>query len=148
MQSRAWAVRVSGARCAPLTAPVGVLVKIDLHVQHHEGRCALSLNRRARRTSSSFRLSLLVVSLSLCVSFKTCFVSAVVLLSSLPALCFLPCRRFLSAFRLAGSRVLHSSLLSTLLPSVSFLHRLHPWGPLDPKIGGGGRNRWKSQSHN
>ena len=65
----------------------------------------------------SFRLSLLVVSLSLCVSLST-------RVSSLTALCFRPCRRFLSAIRLAGSCVLHSSLLSTLLPSVSFLRRL------------------------
>ena len=47
---------------------------------------ALSLYRKARRTSSSFRLSLLVFSLSLCVSFETRFVFAAALLSTLPAL--------------------------------------------------------------
>ena len=46
MQLLAWASRVSGARGArraPVTALVRVLVKIALHLQHHEGRCALSL---------------------------------------------------------------------------------------------------------
>ena len=52
MQSRAWAARVSGtrgARCAPLTAPVGVLVEIALHLQDHDGRCALYIKERAAR---------------------------------------------------------------------------------------------------
>ena len=132
MQSRAWAARVSGARgarCAPLTAPVGVLVEIALHVQHHQGRCALSLYRRARRTSSNFRLSLLVFSLSLCVSLSR-------RVSPLPALCSRLCSRLCSAFVSAGASslrfvgatlsrsvsvfadVLHSSLLSTLFQSV------------------------------
>ena len=53
-----------------------------------------SLYRRARRTSSSFSLSLLVVSLSLCVSLST-------RVSSLPAFCFRLCRR--SAFVPAGA---------------------------------------------
>ena len=83
-----------------------------------------SLYRSARRTSSSLGCHCSWFSLALHLSFDTRFVSAGALLSSLPALCYRPCRRFLSAFRLAGSRVLHLSLLSTLLPSVSFLPRL------------------------
>ena len=82
------------------TALVGVLVKIALHVQHHEGRCTLYIGERAAR-ARAFRLSLLVVSLSLCVSLSR-------RVSSLPAFCF----------RFAGSRVLHSSLLSTILLAI------------------------------
>ena len=53
-QSRVWVARVSGARgarCAPFTAPVGVLVEITLQVQHHGSRCALLYSARACRCS-------------------------------------------------------------------------------------------------
>ena len=70
---------------------------------------ALFLYSRARRTSSSIWLSLLVFSLSLCVSFETRFVFAgdsslrlvfssfLVLLSPLPALCSRLCSSLCSA---------------------------------------------------
>ena len=100
MQSRAWVARLSGARgarCAPLTAPVGVLVEIALHVQHQGS------------TSSSIWLSLLLFLLSLCVSVSRRF-------SSPPALCFRLCRRFLSAFRLCR--------LSCVLPRLCLCYAL------------------------
>ena len=72
---RAWAVRVSGASLRhPLACSWRSLSKCNTRKA-----VALSLYRRARRTSSSFRLSLLVVSLSLCVSLLR-------RVSSLPAL--------------------------------------------------------------
>ena len=61
MQSRAYVARVSGAwgaRCAPLSAPVGVLVEINLHVQRN--RCALSYNSERATRAPAFWLSLLV----------------------------------------------------------------------------------------
>ena len=61
MQSRAYVTRVSGVRggrCASLSAPVGVLVEINFHVQRN--RCALSyISERATR-APAFWLSLLV----------------------------------------------------------------------------------------
>ena len=71
---------------------------------------ALSLYRRARRTSSNFRLSLLVVSLSLCVSLLRRD-------SSLPGLCFYLCRR--SAFVPADA-----SSLRFVSPALAFCTRL------------------------
>ena len=71
---------------------------------------ALSLHKRARRTSSSFRLSLLVFSFSLCVSVWRRF-------SSLPALCFRLCRH--SASRLCWRSAL-SGLVSGLVSGLCF----------------------------
>ena len=71
---------------------------------------SLSLYRRARRTSSSFRLSLLVVSLSLCVSLLRRVLA-------LPGFCFRLCRR--SAFVPAGA-----SSLRFVSPALAFFTRL------------------------
>ena len=79
MQSRAYVARVSGAggaRCAPLSAPVGVLVEINLHVQRN--RCALSYNseRATRAPAFGFHCSCAQLSLSLSASLFLCRLSA------------------------------------------------------------------------
>ena len=85
---------------------------------------ALSLYRKARRTSSIFRLSLLVFSLSLCVSVETRFVFAAALLSTLPAIPL--CVSSLSALSLCSRlcwafvSAQHSSLFCCFLLSSLF----------------------------
>ena len=127
MQSRALAARVSGARgarCTPFTAPVGVLVEITLHVQHHGSCCALSARvfalalreRKHEHVSVSRRFSSLPALCSrLCRHLRLVSAGALLsLLSSLFELC------------LVFAFVLLLSLLSTLLPSLLCFSLISP----------------------
>ena len=89
MQSRAWAARVSGARgarCAPLTAPVGARVDRSPSATPRRPLRSLYIGEPAARARALKAVITRGFSLALCLSFETCFVSAGVLLSSLPAL--------------------------------------------------------------
>ena len=111
MQSRALVARVSsarGARCASLTAPVGVLMEITLHLQHHGSSCALSIYQRAPHNIEHLAVIASVFALALRLCFETILVSAGALLSSLPALCFRLCRH-------SASRLCRCSALSALV---------------------------------
>ena len=93
MQSRAWvacARYARGARSAPLTTPVGVLLETTL--QEHGGRCALSyIRERAARARafgchcSRVRLSLYLRRLSVSLSASSPSLSASSLSTSLSA---------------------------------------------------------------
>ena len=124
MQSRAWAARVSGARgarCAPLTAPVGVLMEVSrtLSTTNELERLAviarvfpLSLPSHSRRVQ--------FLSLSLCVLSQPVLVTAGALLSSLPALCSHICRCSASALLLlcvSASVLPRRGLISAAPPS-------------------------------
>ena len=119
MQSRALVARVSsarGVRCASLTAPVGVLMEITLHVQHNVSSCVLSIYQRAPHEIEHLAVIARVFALAFRLCFETILVSAGALLSSLPALCFRLCRR--SAFVSAGTqRLVSAGALLSLLSS-------------------------------
>ena len=126
MQPRAYIARVSGARgprCAPQSAPVGVLVEINLHVQRN--RCALSyISKRAARTRA-FALSLLVYA-TLCVS-----LSLPAIFLSLPALCVILCVSLCVSLCTSLSASLSTSnsfalLLALTAASASFLSSPQP----------------------
>ena len=122
MQSRAWVARVRGAkvaRCALLRQPLACSWR-SLSTCNTTTVVALSLHRRARRTSSSFRLSFLVFSLSLRFSLETILVSAGALLSLLSSLIWSLVSALLSAAVLLLSLpALSSRLLRFCLSSAS-----------------------------
>ena len=64
-----------GARCTPLTAPICAFSWKSLSTCNTTTPVTLSLYRRARRTSSSFRLSLLVFTISRWRLFRDAFSS-------------------------------------------------------------------------
>ena len=130
MQSRALVARVSSAtkaRCASLTALVGVLMTVTFHVQHHGSSCALSIYQRAPHELEHLALISRVFSLTLRLCFETILVSAGALLSSLPTLCissliwFLVSARDFSQLCSCGPDLLRVSA-SPLLRSPLLLH--------------------------